>query len=372
MRVNQLISWLQEKHTNIVLEMKKSNHHFADNLPNPYHLESDVYVHLCMTLLVGEKLDISTVGKIAVLFHDLGKPLSRKEKKEEKKVFFTRHEPLSAFLCLDYIEELNKQFDLNLTNEQKFHIFYAICFHIEFHKLTSKSRENGNLYAFVELFKGMPNVAKVLFELGICDSMGRFAADSHPKDLSIWDLQKQANDEMIFDNMSYHFIEKSKKPTVEVLIGLPCSGKSTYRSKNQDNIVICRDDILLNMSKSKSDYKQAFDTINPSEVNTELMNLFKENLRQQKNMILDLTNLKKTGRSGFLDNCPHYHKKAIIFLTPFSIIKKRNIERDKKENKFIPEDVLIEMMKSFDPPTYQEFDEIEVYYDGQLVDKTKF
>lgn len=372
MRVNQLISWIQEKHPNVVLEMNKSSHHFQENLPNPYHQEGSVYVHLCMVMLIAEMLDVSTEAKIAALFHDLGKPLSRKEKKEDKKVFFTRHEPLSAFLCFDYLEQLNKEFNLNLTNEQKFHIFYAICFHIEFHKLTTKAKENGNLYVFVELFKGMPNVAKVLFELGICDSLGRFTADSHPKDMNIAQMQKQAEEEMIFENMSYHFIETPNKPTVEVLIGLPCSGKSTYRSKKQDSVVICRDDILLSMSKSKSDYKQAFESINPSEVNTELINSFKENIRMQNNIILDLTNLKKSGRDGFLDNCPHYHKKAVIFLTPFENIKKRNIERNKKENKFIPEDVLIEMMKSFDPPTYKEFDEIEVYYDGQLIDKTKF
>jgi hypothetical protein len=29
-------------------------------------------------------------------------------------------------------------------------------------------------------------------------------------------------------------------------------------------------------------------------------------------------------------------------------------------------------MKSFDPSTQQEFDEIEVYYDSQLFDKAKF
>lgn len=360
--VNNLVEWIQINYPKLVTEMKESSHHFVNTSPAPHHIESDVWSHLMMVMLMAETYDISKNAKIAALFHDIGKPLCRKER-EETKVAFKGHESLSAFMALEILENMKQ--DWELSNKDIIKIFYAICNHITFHRTYEKCLKENSLWSFVELFRGMPEIAKTTIELGICDGLGRFTSDLYPKELSLHKLQERLSDEMVFEQMEEIFPKNINSPKIEVLIGLPCSGKSTYRSSIKNVEVICRDDLIMNSKKGS--YQEAYQSVNQSKINTQLIELVKENIKLQKNLLIDMTSLSKDKRGLILGRVPHYYKKATLFLEPMDVIYKRNELRSKTENKNIPKDVFIDMMKDFQCPMFQEFDEIQVFYKGEIV-----
>jgi predicted kinase len=360
--VNNLVSWIQINHPKLVSDMKLSSHHFSSISPAPHHIESDVWSHLMMVMLMAETYNISKNSKLASLFHDIGKPLCRKER-EDNKVAFKGHESLSAFMSLEILESMRVEW--KLSDQDIIEIFYAISNHITFHRTYEKCLKDNSLWSFVELFRGMPEIAKTTIDLGICDGLGRFTSDQSPKELSLHKLQERLCDEMVYEQMEETFPKNSNAPIIEVLIGLPCSGKSTYRSKITNMEIICRDDIIMNSKKGS--YQEAYQSVNQSQINTQLIELVKENIKLQKNLLIDMTSLSKEKRGLILGRVPHYYKKATLFLEPMDVIYKRNEIRSKKENKHIPKDVFIDMMKDFQCPMIEEFDSIQVFYKGQLI-----
>ena len=308
----------------LVEKMKSTDHSYdRDNL-NPYHLEGDVWTHTVMVYNEAVKRGFNKLVQISALFHDIGK-IDTAVRNENKRVSFRGHAGISAFKSLDYLKYFN------LNRKEIITIFQMIAFHdIIFHDLEKIS-------AMVD-----SDLLENIINLSICDRAGRVTDCS-------------SLDQIIDYKVKDYKIEKNdSEKEIIMLIGLPASGKSSFL-KDKDGFVISRDRIIHDLGGDN--YNLAYNTVDMKLVDIELSKQKQQGLSFNK-VYVDMTNMTKKRRNSLLNLYKNYKKTAIVFLVPFQELIKR-----KRINKNISEDVYLMMMKSFTPPTYDDFDQIDFIID---------
>jgi tRNA uridine 5-carbamoylmethylation protein Kti12 len=154
-------------------------------------------------------------------------------------------------------------------------------------------------------------------------------------------------------------------PEIIVLIGLPGSGKSTWRHKfleNQpDYVVVSSDDLIDAYAAEKSiNYSEAFHEVNQKEIQSRFRKSLQEAFDSGKNIIVDRTNISVKSRKDILKNTPFmYVKRAIVFSITDQELKRRLITREQATGKHIPDQVIEQMAARYDAPTSEEFDSME-------------
>ena len=148
------------------------------------------------------------------------------------------------------------------------------------------------------------------------------------------------------------------KSKVMVLVGPPLSGKDTYlRSQDfSDFVIISRDDILMSLH-SNSDYSEAFSSVDQKLVDKLLNQKIQDCITNNKNVIINMTNMTKKSRNKHLSKFPNvqYNKVAVVFpkLNLCDYIN-RNDKRKSEENKFIPLNVIQSMIENWQEVTLDE------------------
>lgn len=145
-----------------------------------------------------------------------------------------------------------------------------------------------------------------------------------------------------------------------MLIGLPGSGKSSFRKEiSADAAVISTDDVLENLAKFEGKtYNEVFkENIAYAErVMAEAININKD----KDIVIWDQTNLTSATRKSKLAKFPDHKKIAVYFDIDHAVIDRRNEERE-KFGRSIPWGILSSMKKSIEMPTEEEgFDAIVI------------
>tara|TARA_R100000951_G_scaffold114595_1_gene119875 strand:+ start:544 stop:1596 length:1053 start_codon:yes stop_codon:yes gene_type:complete len=341
--VGNLVKWFQLKYPKIVKEMHNSSHHYKDGeILNPYHLEGDVWTHNMMVMLeanrLKDKCDSNEFAHVlvAALLHDIGKPLARKKSKDKERVHFWGHEPLSAILSPHIIDAIIRDFKVKLNKRL---IIECIAMHTDVYNIPREKLE-------ARLISNRP-LARLLSLLSDCDYAGRF-----------FDMGER-NMEMIVPKM----LEQTKLPEKEVIcmIGLPCSGKSTYIKQlledNENLKVLSRDDIVMELAKSKGieDYNTAFKEVDQKEVDKLFQRRRNMYIQNSYSVIIDMTNMGRKSRRKNMHGFKDYAKTACVVMTSLENIHKRN---EAREGKTIPDKVFERMSTSFQPPLYDEFDDI--------------
>ncbi len=141
-----------------------------------------------------------------------------------------------------------------------------------------------------------------------------------------------------------------------MLIGPTLSGKSTYIRNNYPNVeVISRDEIVMEVFGSR-DYNLAFKEVDQKEVDRVLASRLKEANDSKKSVIIDMTNMTVKRRMATLRNFDKDFSKIAVVFTILSDEEyiKRNIDRNSKENKWIPPFVIKSMIDSYQEPSIQE------------------
>lgn len=329
--MNKLIEEFQLRYPELVKQMHESTHHFSEERLNPYHLEGSIFTHSLMVCLMAENTSLSRSNKIACLLHDIGKPACRTVSEDRQRVHFIGHEGYSAHMSIDIMK------DFGLTAHEIIHNFQIIAMHTDPFKMDSEalmSRCFRNHKLYIDL--------KTVSE---CDHKGRFCQDiSHGRELS-------SKKQKLVTQDSY-------ENEVIVLVGLPCSGKSTVREEYPNHEVISRDDIIEEIGEG-SNYSEKWNSVDQKEVDKLLIKRKKDLISQKKDVIIDMTNLTRKSRRKRLSMFPaSYKRKAIVCLTGLKEIKRRN-EARRKEGKFINWDVFERMMKTTYPPLFDEFEHID-------------
>ena len=152
--------------------------------------------------------------------------------------------------------------------------------------------------------------------------------------------------------------------TLNIMIGMPGSGKSNYAKKcliNDNTEYLSSDDIRIELYgfEDQTHNDVVFETMKKRTLNA---------LREGKDVIYDATNLSKKRRSGIISEA---HKlsaqiNAYLCCTPINIILERNITRQERQ---LPWDKLVQMIQSIEPPMYYEgFDNIYLIDGGMYND----
>jgi len=153
----------------------------------------------------------------------------------------------------------------------------------------------------------------------------------------------------------------NNEPTLTMLCGSPCSGKSTYVKNFQQRlsnlfydhvVVLSTDDYIERMAtKLNSTYSEIFEEYIGA-ASHELELELKEAIRHSKSIIWDQTNLTPKARKRKLSKIPsHYTKYAVWFDEPLQVVLDRN---ENRAGKYIPKSVLRRMHSQFVRPTLEE------------------
>lgn len=158
-------------------------------------------------------------------------------------------------------------------------------------------------------------------------------------------------------------MSKLKKIPIKVLIGLPASGKSTWRqdfvSKNPNTLVVSRDDLVEEYARSMGvTYDDVF-MESAKFVDTKFKELMKSTLYQMRDgsipydyVVFDNTNLTSKKRESVFREFSIYSLAVdYVFFTPpksFEHFKEWERRNNSRVGKTIPEKVLFSMYKSYD------------------------
>ncbi len=141
-----------------------------------------------------------------------------------------------------------------------------------------------------------------------------------------------------------------------LLIGPTLSGKSTWIRNNYPTInIISRDEIVMEVAGTR-DYNKAFETVDQKLVDRVLAERLTDANLTKTSTIVDMTNMTVKRRSQTLryfdDN---FYKIAVVFpILSDEQYQMRNIDRNSKENKWIPPSVIKSMIDSYQEPTSDE------------------
>jgi predicted kinase len=150
---------------------------------------------------------------------------------------------------------------------------------------------------------------------------------------------------------------------VTFLVGLPASGKTTWRDCARGGAYVASsDDFIEQFAKQAGKtYNEVFaEAIGPAQkhFNSMIAHAVSEN----KDLIIDRTNTNVDGRKKILARIPFDWKKtAIVFkCIDFEIWKKRLMNRP---GKLIPASAITDMMMKFESPSLLEgFDDVKHYF----------
>ena len=157
-----------------------------------------------------------------------------------------------------------------------------------------------------------------------------------------------------------------------IMVGVSGSGKSTWVNSHKEYVVCSTDSIIEQLAQSMGiSYTEAFNYIQNKKkfdyITTKFFEKIHECILNDKDFVIDRTHLKRNIRISLInelrtfaiENKKHLELFAVSFELPKNTIFERLKNRE-KTGKFIPKEVILEQINSFDIPTIDEgFDAIE-------------
>ena len=320
----------------LIKEMRDSDHN-SNNL-NPYHMEGDVWTHTMAVFTYAVSQNFPMEVQIAALLHDVGKPASKEFKYSGSRgqyCRFTGHEGLSFYMCIDILEHYQ------LSKEQKHIILELVASHSHLYNLNKKE-------SIEQMYRGRDDFYEMLTQLVEADTLGRIST-AETRNKSEKHL-RELKDIIVDDYESV-----SHKGTLTLMIGPPCSGKSTLVGELGIKC-ISRDSCVMSLGASVN-YNDNWNKVDQKEVDKLFLEQVNTTLKEGIDVVIDKTHMSKKSRKQIIDLArkSNYKIKVIIVLTSLRTIFERN---ENRKDKHIKPDIILNMIKSFYFPTLHECDEI--------------
>jgi predicted kinase len=153
---------------------------------------------------------------------------------------------------------------------------------------------------------------------------------------------------------SLHYTpHESYRCTVYMMAGLPGSGKSTWRSK-QNLPWVCLDELRRKLKVAPGDY--------PGELHMAAKEQCLDHLRKKQDFIFDATNLIKEHRGRWINLFAKYDSKVccVYVEADWKQLLKQNQDREHK----VPEPVINKMLDGMEMPCPTEFHEMKYIIGG--------
>jgi len=164
---------------------------------------------------------------------------------------------------------------------------------------------------------------------------------------------------MLFINHANLNAKAGERPRFIILVGLPGSGKTTWRktkvAQGYKGVVINPDDIR------KTVFGVYFDPKKERDVWDYIYRKVRRALLKGESICFDATNVKKKRRQALIKLGHEYNAyiEAIYFKVPSEVAFKRNMERPADER--VPLGIMMRMIKNIQPPECSEgFDSVKV------------
>lgn len=146
-------------------------------------------------------------------------------------------------------------------------------------------------------------------------------------------------------------------PELIMLVGAPCSGKSTWRRLNlSDDYVLIDTDSYI--ERRATEMGQTYEEVFKSEISNaekDMMRRLRTAVAMCKNIVWDQTNMTRRARTRKLSLIPQfYNRAAVVFGLDEDELMRRNRQRAKETGKRISETIIRSMLNSFEMPTGDE------------------
>lgn len=149
-----------------------------------------------------------------------------------------------------------------------------------------------------------------------------------------------------------------------MMVGVAGSGKSTYAKKlEEEGAVVISSDAVREEIYGDASIQQ-----NPVKVFNICHNRIKENLKNQKWVVFDATNLSARRRESFLKEIRRFdcEKECVVIITPFDVITERMEHRTRK----VPAHIVHKQICGFQCPNYYEgWDSIKLIWDNTCLNE---
>ncbi len=341
-------------------------HHMLMTQENsPYHREENTAVHTQMTLrfykehfFLNRSENERLLSQLALLFHDVGKPKCEVEKFTEKRgqhKSYAGHELVSARIFEDYVLSNN---NFGLTDLQIRQVRWMIENHLPYgrkcyndFRIDSTRALTGNLQMFADVL--------------LSDAGGRITEDSKIPFVTNW------------VNETLYLQEQDQKHnsglTAYILVGPSGSGKSTVSEKlmqDANTVIFSFDNYRIeyysnifpeHTTNIKELYKQAWNYCNEhaEKFNEYTRKKFNEFIKQNKNIIIDNTNLSPKSRRQWVTilRQHNYYIIGFEFMSPLYLLEQRIHQR---EDKTMSLEVVTNQYYSTQSIRYSEVDSIRI------------
>lgn len=316
-----------------------------------YHNEDSIWDHILLmrTYLEDNRKqfeDVYDLMKILILLHDVGKIYTKqiiRKNDGSLRTVFSGHAGFSTIQAHMILNKLakNKHCDLQISNIRD------ILTLVNWHDDVWKDVFDSNRYP--------KYLGYLMNRFSTIDSMG-VISDSEGKMDSLKKIESRLSIDQLNDKPVHY---DWSNPRLILLIGAPCSGKTTYIKyipKSEHIPVFSSDDLIEQEAKNRGiTYNQLFG--NKTYI-SKVMNQFTmstlDQIESRKDLIIDRTNADPSSRYKFVSLAKKYgyYIEAFVFLTDYETLKSRNV----REGKLIPMEVIDNFIQKLTIPYQTEVD----------------
>lgn len=179
----------------------------------------------------------------------------------------------------------------------------------------------------------------------------------------------------------FSFTEKANpSPQAIILVGLPGTGKSTFRKerlvpslkyRHRSFAIYSTDDYLEEIAvRDGITYSEAFDK-RFKEAKKYAQEALDIGISYGADLIFDQTNLSEAKRKTIIDKLPHTYARSCVYFEP-QLSGQHEAMLDGRKNKVIPKKVIEDMRKQYVRPYAAEgYDALANYWDNAIIPATK-